>query len=67
MKHEGFGGEVNPDWKFPEGRFFKNHQWGKRLYENEYKRDNEQKKMKAVWKKYKISNNTPKYGQRKFI
>ena len=57
IKHKGFGGEVNPDQKFLEGMFFKKHQWGKRLYENEYKKDNEQKKMKAVWKKYEISDN----------
>ena len=57
IEDEGFRSEVNPDWKFLEGTFFKNHQWGKRLYENEYKKDNEQKKMKAVWKRYKISDN----------
>ena len=57
IKHKGFSGEVNPDWKFLEGTFFENHQWGKRLYENEYKKINEQKKKKTVWKRYKISDN----------
>ena len=57
IKYKGFGCEVNSDWKFLEGTFFENHQWGKRLYENEYKKDNEQKKMKAVWKRYKIFDN----------
>ena len=57
IKNEGFGGEVNPDWKFPEGTFFENHQWGKRLYENEYKKRIEQKMEKAVWNRNKITDN----------
>ena len=35
MKNKGFGGDVNPNWSFPKGTFFKYHKWGKNLYENE--------------------------------
>ena len=50
--NEGFGGEVNPEWNFPEDTFFKNNQWGKRLYENEKRKKIEKKKEKALWKRY---------------
>ena len=57
IEDEGFRSEVNPDWKFLEGTFFKNHHWKKKFLENEDKKSIEQKKEKAICQRYKISNN----------
>ena len=50
--NDGFGGEVNPKWNFKKDTFFKNHQWGKRLYKKEKKKQIEKKKERALWNRY---------------
>ena len=56
LKNQGFGGDVNPNWSFPKGNFFKNNEWGKNLYENE-------KKEKIKKKKEKFNLKTPGKGK----
>ena len=52
MKNKGFGGDVNPNWSFPKDTCFKNHKWGKRLYENEKLKKIKNKKKKSYFKKF---------------
>ena len=51
IKNNGFREDLNPDWNFPKGTYFKYHQWGKNLYEAEKVKKKNIKRERSIWKR----------------
>ena len=52
VKHKRFGGDLNPDWKWPEGTYITNNKWGNGLFKKIKKKEKSMfKKFENPWKR----------------